>query len=97
MMNVRSFFIAFGPLNVLVSCSEDTSAALKPRNLILKDRLRFPVTHLMPTDGILTWEERTSENIKHAHFFRPTHAASFADAEVVNPVICILEKKRSKS
>lgn len=97
MMNVRSFFIAFGPLNVSVSCSEDMSAASKPRNLILKDRPRFPVTHLMPTDGILMWEEKTLENIIHTHFFRPTQAASFADAEVVNPVLCSLEKKSSKS
>lgn len=96
-MNVRSFFIAFGPLNVLVACSEDMPEALRSRNFILKDRLRRPVTHPTSTDQILMWEERTLENIKHTHFFRPTQAVSFADAEVMNPVICALEKKSSKS
>lgn len=49
MMNVRSFFIAFGPLNVLISCSEDMFAALKPRNFILKDRTDFQ---------LLTWRQQ---------------------------------------
>lgn len=95
-MNVRSFFMAFGPLNVLVACSEDMPEALKSRNFILKDRLRRPVTHLTSRGQILMWEERTLENTKHTHFFRVTQAVSFADAEV-NPVICALEKKSSKS
>lgn len=67
-MIVRPFFTAFGSLSILVSCPEDMFAALKPRTWILKDRLRFPVTHLMPTDGIFMWEERTLENIKDTHF-----------------------------
>lgn len=64
----RPFFIAFGSWNVFVSCPEDMVAALKPRILILKDRLRFPVTHLMPTDGIFMWEEKTLGNIKDTQF-----------------------------
>lgn len=96
-MNVRSFFMAFGPLNVLVACSEDTSEALKSRSFILKDRLKCPVTHLTSRGQILMGEERTLENTKHTHFFRATQAVSSADAEVMNSVICALEKKSSKS
>lgn len=62
------FCIAFGSMSVFVSCPEDMLAALKPRILVHKDRPIFPVTHLMPTDGIFMWEEITLENIKDTHF-----------------------------
>lgn len=89
--------MAFEPLNVLVASSEDMPETLKSRNFILKDRLRHPVTHLTSRGQILMWEERTLENTKHTRFFRATQAVSFADAEVMNPVMCALEKKSSKS